>query len=178
MKLSNFREIIHYWNYAPVWQVIMITVCSVASWMLLMIFIRSSRMIRYMNLTLLTITLLITIHYTLLIRTPGSVSSFRIIPFNDLYRGQKQPTIYREMWLNMMMFVPMGISLTLILKTSKSKIIFIGMGTSVLIETIQLVFSMGICEIDDVIVNTLGMIFGVICSTVIVSIRKRLLIKN
>lgn len=76
----------------------------------------------------------------------------------------------QELWneniMNVAVFVPIGVLLFFILKTQMSQakvflmVFFVGLGLSVLIETLQLIFMKGFSEIDDVIHNTLGCLLG------------------
>lgn len=66
-----------------------------------------------------------------------------------------------EIALNIALFVPYGALLYSNLKnTSLVKVIIIGCVTSAVIEIIQFIFALGLCEVDDIISNTLGTIIG------------------
>ena len=67
-----------------------------------------------------------------------------------------------------MLFVPFGVFGTLSHPNDISPLDFgAGFLTSILIETIQLIFSIGECDIGDIIGNTFGTILG-IAGTVLV----------
>lgn len=66
-----------------------------------------------------------------------------------------------EIVLNIALFVPYGALLYANLKNkSLPKVIIIGCVTSAVIEIIQFIFALGLCEIDDIISNTMGTIIG------------------
>ena len=62
---------------------------------------------------------------------------------------------------NIIMFVPVGFLLPEAMKAkSWRSILFIGGGFSLAIETTQLITSKGFFEIDDIILNTVGVLLG------------------
>ena len=65
--------------------------------------------------------------------------------------------------MNVLMFVPFGILLPLMNRKVFNKVSFaflFGLVTSTLIESIQLLFHLGQCDINDIIANTLGTVLG------------------
>lgn len=66
--------------------------------------------------------------------------------------------------LNILMFIPIGFLSGVAMRNVKAlKIVGMGCLLSVLIEVIQLLFRRGVCNIDDVIHNTLGCAVGILC---------------
>ena len=64
---------------------------------------------------------------------------------------------------NVLLFVPFGVAVTAMFARDKRrwwKAMLIGMVTSVVIEGIQYAGHLGLCEMDDVVHNTLGMMVG------------------
>ena len=74
--------------------------------------------------------------------------------------------------LNVALFVPMGALLPLLWKKCKKWYITmpIGLGTSLVIELIQLALKRGICDVDDLFANTLGVVIGFFCIMAILSL--------
>ena len=63
--------------------------------------------------------------------------------------------------MNVAVFVPVGLMLGIILKQRAWwTALLIGMGVSVGVEVSQLMMNRGLCEVDDVIHNTLGCAIG------------------
>ena len=65
--------------------------------------------------------------------------------------------------MNMLMFVPLGALLPLMNRKVFNKVSFaflFGMATSTLIESVQMLFRLGECDINDIIANTLGTVVG------------------
>lgn len=66
-----------------------------------------------------------------------------------------------ELVMNILVFIPIGVCLSLIIRGAKiGWIIASGATVSVCIEIMQLIFKKGCAEIDDVFHNTLGCLLG------------------
>lgn len=94
----------------------------------------------------------------------GGGSEVSLIPFMSFVQAQKQREIYRSMLMNMLLFEPLGLCLPLALPKRythkvRTAILFAFM-LSVFIEASQFFFRLGLCETDDVIMNTLGAALG------------------
>lgn len=65
---------------------------------------------------------------------------------------------------NLLIFTPMGFLLPLLSKRFRKAwvIIFIGFMSSLAVETVQFIFTVGSADVDDLILNTLGAWFGYI----------------
>lgn len=66
----------------------------------------------------------------------------------------------RTLVQNLLMLVPYGILLPIARKVSLTKTVITGCLISVAIEVLQLVTKTGLCELDDVTHNTLGVLMG------------------
>ena len=87
---------------------------------------------------------------------------YSIIPFRATYgmiRGLSPLRLIENLAGNIILFVPFGILLPLAFETKRKTLLF-GCMTSCLIEILQFVFAMGTADIDDIILNTLGTVFG------------------
>lgn len=111
-------------------------------------------------------------YLTIMGREPNSRSEILVVPFQrviqGLRRGDRQ--ILNHIILNVVMMVPLGILIPLIhQKLDKFGYAFLGGAmVSIMIETVQLLFRLGECDVDDIIANTLGAILGyLICSFVL-----------
>lgn len=97
----------------------------------------------------------------------GSLAQFIKIPFVG--------ASMKMLFLNFLLFVPYGFLLELRLQKKKHCIaisILVGFLSSLSIEMFQL-FTGRLCEIDDVLINTMGFVFGfMICYFFIVFVRK------
>ena len=75
---------------------------------------------------------------------------------------------------NAAMFIPSGIVLPIVYKRLDTfvKVILAGAGTSFCIEIIQIPFSVRATDIDDLILNTIGVIVGYGIYTLVQCLRK------
>lgn len=127
----------------------------------------------------------------------GTAISFALILFFTLYGrfGQKMDTVpdflplinfvksdlksdvWRSMFLNILLFMPPGLSLPFALSGKvKHNVLATIMSCavlSVLIELVQLVFSMGKFEFNDMIMNTLGAAIGTLSYLLVSLILKK-----
>ena len=84
--------------------------------------------------------------------------------FADLIHVFRNVGIGRFLWLffgNIGWFVPLGFLLPVLLKReSFLKVIVIGLMFSLTIESLQFIFRVGVAELDDLILNTIGTAIG------------------
>jgi glycopeptide antibiotics resistance protein len=87
-----------------------------------------------------------------------------LIPFSSFERVKSQPEMYRSMLMNVLLFVPPGLSLPFVFGGSTVKRILLtiltGFLLSVIVEAIQYFGVLGMAETDDVLCNTLGTVIG------------------
>ena len=92
-----------------------------------------------------------------------SASEAILIPFQSFREAKLQPELYRSMLMNVFLFFPIGLSLPFVL--GKRGISFFITVTAALsfsagIEYMQYRYALGRCEVDDIIMNTLGALIG------------------
>lgn len=88
-----------------------------------------------------------------------------LIPFYTFWSAQSQPEYYRTFFMNILLFVPIGIFMPYVLsKNTRKRTVFITIVFALLLsataEFLQYKLSLGLCEIDDVIANTFGAAVG------------------
>jgi len=94
------------------------------------------------------------------------ISSINFIPFKTIIyylKGNQSVRIAMENLLgNIFAFSPLGFLLPLLFKNCKriTNTFLISTGISFFIEIIQLIFNLGSCDIDDIILNALGSLLG------------------
>lgn len=117
------------------------------------------------NAGLLLLSLAVIFYATVLHRTPGG-RSLILIPFYSFALAKQQPELYREVLMNVFLFVPFGLSFSSLLP-ARWPFLFrillcclLAFGLSTLIEYLQYRFCLGLSEVDDVIFNTLGALVG------------------
>lgn len=136
---------------------------------------------RRMNILLTVISASAILYVTLLNRTP-SEDRLVLMPFHGLIEARERKEMYRSMTMNILLFVPLGLFIPPALpangffgKTKRRLLITLAVSFlfSVSIEVIQLVFSLGRCETDDVICNLLGAFIGSLSFAFSSALKKR-----
>lgn len=96
--------------------------------------------------------------------TRGEGDSEAILrPFQSFQEAKIQPELYRSMLMNVFLFVPLGLSLPFVLGRGRFPdviSIVVALAISAGIEYLQYSYALGRCEVDDVIMNTLGAAVG------------------
>lgn len=64
---------------------------------------------------------------------------------------------------NVVLFIPLGVALSVVNKWDVKRVAGVGLLTSLLIEVLQFTFALGTFECDDLIHNTLGAVIGAWC---------------
>lgn len=84
-------------------------------------------------------------------------------PFQSFQEAKIQLELYRSMLMNVFLFVPLGLTLPFVLGKGKLPgflTILLALAFSAGIEYLQYRYALGRCEVDDVIMNTLGAATG------------------
>ena len=92
-----------------------------------------------------------------------SPSEAVLIPFQSFQEAKIQPELYRSMLMNVFLFVPIGLTLPFALGSRKMSVlitIVAALFFSAGIEYLQYRYALGRCEVDDIIMNTLGASIG------------------
>lgn len=86
----------------------------------------------------------------------GGIDMRFLIRWNEWY-GEKAYFI-----ANIIMFVPMGIFLPMLCKWTKHLLVALPIGilASIAIESVQLKYQLGFCQLDDVVANSSGFLIG------------------
>ena len=101
---------------------------------------------------------------TLLNRRPEQSYSMELMPFwsyqESLFNGNV--SLGEQIFYNIMAFVPFGIFFPVLLHNMQRlrRVAAAALLLSAFIETTQLLFKCGLCELDDVMNNTLGAVIG------------------
>ena len=158
-------KIIYLWFYClPLWKasllILLFTFISVY-------FVNKYKSKKYVK-CIITLCVFVGISIVLFTTLNRDISSLdypvTLIPFKsyvDVFNGANKELI-RANFMNVLLFYPLGLSSTLLLKKKSSLVLafIFALLFSCTIEAIQYVFSLGYVEIDDVIHNFLGFILG------------------
>ena len=126
---------------------------------------RSLRVWKRINCILLLCSVALIISFTILRREPGSVG-VNLTPFHSIADAKTQPEFYRLILMNVLLFFPLGLSLSSLLPQRLSigrrvgLTVLAGLLLSLSVELAQLVFRLGTAELDDLMTNTLGTFIG------------------
>lgn len=102
----------------------------------------------------------------------GGVHTLNLIPFRAVFDAYTElqhnnlNALIINLLGNMLLFVPIGFMLLLLWRISKKKALVIGFSISLFVEICQLFFPRG-TDIDDLILNSLGTLVGVILYTLV-----------
>ncbi|MCD7957300.1 MAG: VanZ family protein [Lachnospiraceae bacterium] len=99
---------------------------------------------------------------TLIVRTPASSPKAELIPFWSWYDVIVHHDLFhfKEILLNILLFVPVGLFFSLLFRIKTRIAFFIGFGLSAIIELSQLITCRGLFEWDDMLHNGLGCMIG------------------
>ena len=139
-------------------------------WMLLLIFLwgylgfREGREKRWrlLNFILFAGTAAAIFYMTVYTRGEGA-GEVVLVPFQSFQEAKIQPELYRSMLMNVFLFVPIGLSLPFLLgrgRLPEVLTVALALAFTAGIEYLQYRYALGRCEVDDVIMNTLGAAVG------------------
>lgn len=120
---------------------------------------------RFFNAAVFLCVVAVILYVTLYSRKE-SVRDVILIPFHSFIEAKEQPELYRSMLMNVFLFVPLGLSFPYILPDRwgvAAHMVFAvlaGGCLSAVVEAVQYRYGLGRCEVDDVIMNTLGALLG------------------
>ena len=128
---------------------------------------RIGRVWRWCNRGLAVVSVVLILVVSFWSRTPGTYPPV-LVPFASLNAARTQPEYYREMLMNILLYLPLGLSLGsswangMRIRRILGWTVLCGTALSLLVECIQGIFQLGTMETDDVIRNTLGTLLGVL----------------
>ena len=158
---------VYIWFYAlNIFKVIEIVFAAILLWSLLGVTLsRWNNMLwRILNGTVF-VAVVAVIAYITLFRNPTG-RHLILQPFYTIVRAQKNREAYRSALMNVILFVPVGLTIPYILpsrwKLARRVLFAVGLALiiSTALETLQYCFCVGMTETDDVITNTFGTFVG------------------
>lgn len=131
---------------------------------------------RYLARVTALLGLLLILLYTVIGRGASGIHILESVPWITFEKAKTEPEYYRTMYMNMLLFLPLGLSLPFALpKRWKYKALIAAAGgclLSAIVEVVQYYFGIGNCETDDVLMNTLGILIGVSSFGIVCLIQK------
>ncbi len=156
----------------PAWFIIILILIALTIWRSCAAFADKKGALhiwRYINSVLLIMVLCVIVGMTLRNRsTPQNSITWDF--WGKWEAAKRQPELYREMLMNVFLFVPFGLTMPFAVYNPRKRkcwpavivSIWFGFLFSALIECLQLVYSRGHAEPEDVICNTIGAVIGTI----------------
>jgi glycopeptide antibiotics resistance protein len=121
------------------------------------------KIVRYWVWMILAVFIVFILFETIIGRPVTEEYKYNLLPFWSylaLTRGEGV-NIWRCIYLNVLLFMPLGALLWFALKDRRwLKVLIFSFALSMSIEIMQLVLRRGLCEFDDVFHNTLGCLLG------------------
>ena len=158
---------VYVWFYAlNIWKAITIVLAVNIVWPLFgaVLMQWNRKAWRLLNLVLYAVAVIV-IAYITLFRNPTD-RHLVLQPFYTIVRALKNREAYRSALMNVILFVPVGLTIPYILpsrwKPARSVLFAVGLALiiSTALETLQYCFCVGMTETDDVITNTFGAFVG------------------
>lgn len=159
-------NIIHYIYCQPLYRIVAFILFATLLWIFLCGLFQDKPYLKFwklFNVCLFCCSCVIIVYSTIFSRTTG-ILEIRLIPFYSYVEALTQEEMYRTNLMNVFLFFPFGLSLSVIWSEGVKKrawlTVLVACVISVSVELVQLVFKLGRVEIDDVIHNTLGAVIG------------------
>ena len=127
----------------------------------------------------IVVFVVLVLNETVFSRTAKETYQLHLQPFwsyEAIMNGRK--SLIKEHYLNVTLFIPLGMLVWMVLKRKQWwRALVLGCAVSLLIEIMQLVMKRGMCELDDVMHNTLGCMIGYGLVKVFASFRKQSIVR-
>lgn len=138
-------------------------------------------------LILFAVYVLLVIYFLFFAETTGRTISNRTYHYNlILFKEIKRFIVYRqELGLfavtanligNVLIFLPFGMLVPFLTKRFKKfwSVVLLTFELSVLVELVQLMTKVGSCDVDDILLNTIGGMLGFVCYAIAVRCRRKI----
>lgn len=149
----------------PLNRILYCIVLLIAVWSIAGVEANQKKWWKLFNVAILLCSFAVIVFMTVYSRETGTHEAI-LKPFQSFIEAQEQPELYRSMLMNVFLFVPIGLSLPIVLPRKRHfavnvcLTILFGCALSAAIEWCQYRYGLGRCEVDDVIMNTLGTAIG------------------
>lgn len=118
--------------------------------------------LKYTNYIILAVYIFANLYLTILSRPTRIYHHMELTPFWSYAAAMKRADLREEILLNIILYIPFGyLTHYAFPKLKWWMVLCLGFLLSGFTETVQLFFKLGLCEVDDLISNTLGTLAGV-----------------
>ena len=148
----------------PLFATFLLAVVCVIAYAFLNALFKDRKWIKFLSLVGVILMVLAVLYITFFSRGGGEYPLI-LKPFYSFEEAKIQPEMYRSVFMNWFLYLPLGMFLPYVLSkkyrwTNILFVFFIGFSLSFMVEYFQYTLSLGRSEADDVIFNTLGAISG------------------
>ena len=146
----------------PLHRIVIFMILAAALWGYLGNRKQDSRRWRIINAVILAGIVATIFYMTVYTRQEGTAEAV-LVPFQSFRDAKTQPELYRTMLMTVLLFFPIGLTMPFVLRKRKLSVpvtVIAAFLLSALIEYLQYRYRLGRCEVDDVIMNTLGALAG------------------
>lgn len=177
--------ILHLVYHQPLKNVVIEILLGVLLWIGLrcVLICRKPKLWRGVIVCLIGLTVLLIVYMTILKRSGGE-RELILLPGNFLQAAMRLPEIYRSLLMNVLLFVPFGLTMSTVFATKRKPwrcvwlTVLIAIGFSLAVEATQYFAALGRAETDDVLANTLGAFIGALHLPIACAITKRISKRN
>lgn len=159
--MEIFMNLFHIFYVQPMFFAVVETIIMCVVWMVIMLILH-----RKAQRTISIVCCILSVGVILLFTVHGRSSGegLQLAPFFIVGNFSEQTELLRTLLMNAFLFIPFGLSMPYALSESiRHKVlitVIAGFMISVSVEACQFFFSLGRCETDDIIMNTLGTFFA------------------
>lgn len=157
------RRLFHDFYVQPMLSVYIEALAMYAVWTIFMLILKNDKAKRAAGILGAAGAFALIFCFTILNRNSGA-RAHSLIPFITFINAKTQPEFYRTMFMNVLLFLPLGLSLPFALpdriKHRAIVTILTGVLISASVEAAQFAFCLGQSETDDVIMNATGCVIG------------------
>ena len=122
---------------------------------------KTHRKTRWFRISIFVLYVGLILYLTVLRNNIETDHQIQLVPFWS-YEKFYDPQYRWQIYMNVFLFIPFGFLLGWALNRNVLHVILLGAGFSVCLEAAQYIYYLGLCDIDDVIHNTLGTVIGYI----------------
>lgn len=129
------------------------------------------------HIVLFLVYFTVLLYLTVFMRIGTTTTSVEVMPFDDLTRAVEvgDISLVKHTVLNVFLFIPFGYLVPAMNPQKLRKWSYAMLGglmVSTLIEGVQMTVSLGECDIDDIIANTIGAVLGYVLMRMVWRVRK------
>lgn len=160
---------------ATTWPIIVISMIIMVSIRITDIIIKKERIVLYKEILKLSFVLYILCLFQIISSKDVNYGGINIIPFKEMFRYDVGTYLfYKNILGNLLLFVPYGFFVGYFLNINKSYIIFILSAIASVSTEITQLYIGRIFDVDDIILNVVGALFGYLIYRIIINFNNKI----